>query len=187
MLDFERTLEQLSGLIILKFFPADPGARLELAKLVARMCANQDQVEWLVGRTTSLCNEWPGPVVLRQILCSKFKPADGYEAGATDAFPSGPSSESGDMRCLAERALGTPERLALPPGHIATVDPGFDRAIRMVANELDMNRPRRRIARAEEVPTNPNFKPITQADVDREVQALRDKRARAELLPPEAE
>jgi len=185
MLDFNRTADLLSGLSLLKYFPADDGARLELAKLVASMCADESQVEWLVKRTLSLCSDWPGPLVLRQILCSKFKPADGISAGPSEAFPEGPPSETGDMRCLAERELGIGERLALPAGHVATVDPGFDKLIRLVASQLDMNRPRRTApAKPPEEPTNPNYKPITQADIDRAVEELHEKRARGELLPP---
>jgi hypothetical protein len=171
MLDFNRTLEQLSALTLLKFFPSDPDARLELAKLVSRMASTEDQVEWLVARTVALCNEWPGPVGLRQILCSKFKPADGIEAGCTSMFPDGVPSE---------KQIEAPPLLALPAGHVATVDPGYDRSIRLLAAAKDLNHIPRRVP-IQEVPTNPDFKPITQADIDRAVDELHERRARAEL------
>ncbi len=180
MLDFDRVADLLSGLTLLQYFPADDGARMELAKLVARMCSDESQVEWLVNRTIALCTEWPGPLVIRQILCSKFRPADGISAGATELFPLGPPSEAGDMRCIAER--GAPELLALPPGHVASVDPELDNMIKELAVKMDMRRPKPKPKPAAEVPTNPNFKPITQADVDRAVAEVREKRARAELF-----
>jgi hypothetical protein len=170
MLDFNRTLEQLSGLTLLRFFPSDPDARLELAKLVSRMASTEEQVEWLVARTVALCNEWPGPVGLRQVLCSKFKPADGIEAGGTSMFPEGPPSE---------KRIDPPALPALPPGHVATVDAGYDRSIRLLAAAKSMDRLKR--VPIQETPTNPDFKPITQADIDRAVSENRDKRARAEL------
>jgi carbohydrate-binding DOMON domain-containing protein len=170
MLNFEKTLDMLGGLTLLKFFPSDPGARLELAKLVGRMASNEAQVEWLVQRTTALCNEWPGPLALRQIFCSKFKPADGIEAGGTSMFPDGPPSE---------QKIEAPSLPALPAGHVATVDAGYDRAIRLLAAAKDMDRLKR--VAIQEAPTNPDFKPITQADVDRAVDELHEKRARAEL------
>ena len=143
-------------LTLLRYFPADENGRAALVALVGRMCSNEDQVRWLVQRTLALCNEWPGPLVFRQILCSRFKPADGFNAGSTDAFPDGVPSE---------KQIEAPALLALPPGHLATVDPGYDRSIRLLAAAKDMNR--RQAPVVQGPPTNPNFKPITQADIDR--------------------
>src|ERR1035437_9823961 len=134
------------------------------------MASTEDQVEWLVARTVALCNEWPGPVGLRQVFCSKFKPADGIEAGGTSMFPEGPPSE---------KRIDPSPLPALPPGHVATVDPGYDRAIRLLAAAKSMDRVKR--VPIQEPPTCTDFKPITQADVDRAVDELHEKRARAEL------
>jgi hypothetical protein len=172
MLNFEKTLDQLAGLTLLRFFPSDPGARLELAKLVSRMAATEDQVDWLVQRTLALCSEWPGPLVLRQILCSKFKPADGISAGGSPMFPDGVPSE---------KRIDAPTFPALPPGHVASVDRGLDNAVKMLADVKDMNRVMRRNAPVQETPTYTDFKPITQSDIDRAVDELHEKRARAEL------
>ena len=124
MLDFEKTLDQLGGLTLLKFFPADPGARLELAKLVSRMAANEDQVDWLVNRVLALCNEWPGPLVLRQVFCSKFRPADGISVGGTEAFPDGVPSE---------RRIEAAPLPALPVGHVASADKELDDQVKKLA------------------------------------------------------
>jgi hypothetical protein len=157
-------------LTLLRFFPGEQGARTALFLLIGRMCSTEDQVRWLVQRTLALCNEWPGPVGLRQIHCSRFKPADGISAGCSSIFPDGVPSE---------KQIEAAPLLALPPGHVATVDAGYDRSIRLLAASKDMNlllRPA-----PAEVPTNPNFKPITQADVNKAVDELHDNRARAEL------
>jgi hypothetical protein len=165
------TVAKLCGeLTLLRFFPSDEDAKTGLFLLVGRMCSTEDQVRWLVQRTMALCNEWPGPVGLRQILCSKYKPADGIEAGGTSMFPDGPPSE---------KRIDAPALPALPPGHVATVDAGWDRAIRLLAASKSMDRAKRVVV--QEVPTCTDFKPITQADIDRAVDELREKRARAEL------
>ena len=168
--------ELVAELTLLRFFPADEDGRAALVKLVGRMCSNEDQVCWLVERVLSKCNEWPGPLVLRQILCSRFKPADGIEAGGTAMFPDGIPSE---------KQIEAPALLALPPGHVATLDLQFENAVRLLAEAKDLNRVRGPV-KVQEVPTNPNYKPITQADIEKAVQENQDKRARAELLGPDA-
>lgn len=118
-------IAELCGeLTLLRFFPGDQCARTALFLLVGRMCSNEDQVRWLVQRTLALCNEWPGPLVFRQILCSKFRPADGINAGSTEAFPEGVPSE---------RRIDSPARIPLPPGHVASADKELDDAVRELA------------------------------------------------------
>ncbi len=160
MLDFEKVLDMLGGLTLLKFFPADVAARLELAKLVGRMAANEAQVEWLVQRLLAVCNEWPGPLVLRQIFCGKFKPQDGIEAGSTGMFPDGPPSERIESPALP---------MGLPPGHIVSSDKHIDDSVRELAVVKDLNN---RLVNGKSDPLNP----ITQADVDKAVAALMEKR-----------
>lgn len=166
----ETIAEICSELTLLRFFPGEQGARTALFLLVGRMCSNEDQVRWLVRRTLALCNEWPGPLVFRQILASKFKPADGISPGCSEMFPDGVPSE---------KQIEAPALLALPPGHVATVDPGYDRSIRLLAASKDLNRALRPVPA--EVPTNPDFKPITQSDINRAVDELHERRARQEL------
>jgi hypothetical protein len=84
------------------------------------MCSTEDQVRWLVKRTLAICNEWPGPLVLRQILCSRFKPADGIEAGGTASFPDG---------VPAERPIDGFAPVALPPGRTVSADRELDDAV----------------------------------------------------------
>jgi hypothetical protein len=169
MLDFERVADLLAGFTMIRFFPADTGGRLELAKMVAAMATDETQVEWLVQRSISLYAEWPGAREIRACFCSKFRPADGLSVGSTvylDGIPS-------------ERLIEAAPRLMLPPGHVATIDPAYDQSIRALAISKDLNRvPRPAPA---EVPTNPDFKPITQADINKAVDELHEKRARAEL------
>jgi hypothetical protein len=186
MLNFERVADLLSGLTLIRFFPGDNGARLELSKMVASMATTETQVEWLVQRCIGLYAEWPGGREIRACFCSKFKPADGFSVGSTvyaDGIPS-------------ERRIEAPALPALPPGHIATVDAGLDQSIQRLAESKDLNtsvsqlralarRPftaeelkgikeeGRRIRReylqrehAEHMAAHPIENPITQADID---------------------
>lgn len=160
-----------SELTLLKFFPSEQGARTALFLLIGRMCSNEDQVRYLVRRTLALCNEWPGPVVLRQILCCKYKPADGIEAGGTASFPDGVPSE---------KRIEAPAVAALPPGHVATADRQLDAAVKLLAASKDLNR---KLA-PRGIPKDsisPERRAELQAQIDQAVFELRDKRARAEL------
>lgn len=171
--------ELCAELTLLRFFPSDENARAALVLLIGRMCSTEDQVRWLVQRTVSLCNEWPGPLVLRSILCSKFKSADGISASCTSMFPDGIPSE---------KQIETPVLPALLPGHMTSVDRALENSIRLLAVAKDMDRATRQAQLRQQhieamaaLRKDPDFKPITQADIDRAVSELRDKRARAEL------
>ncbi len=185
-LDCEQVLDMLAGLTLLKYFPADPGARLELAKMVAGMATSESQVEWLTGRVLALCNEWPGPRVMRQIFCSKFTPRDGIDISYSGMFPEGVPSERG--------LLPAPEllALALPPGHQFTTDPELEAEAASAVENMPRIPARRPLSvRAEKFareleeiltgpqdrplppsPTNPNYQPITQEDIQQAVLEL---------------
>jgi hypothetical protein len=116
--------EVCAELTLLRFFPSDENARAALVLLIGRMCSTEDQVRWLVRRTLAICNEWPGPLVLRQILCSKFRPADGISAGGSSAFPDGAPSE---------KRIDAPALSALPPGYVVSADKQLDDAVKSLA------------------------------------------------------
>ncbi len=112
--------------------------------------------------------EWPGVYELRACFCSKFRPADGVEARSSVYLDGVPS----------ERPAPDPLP-ALPPGCVASLDFSLERAVGILARSKDMGRPRRLAAPS--IPINPDYKPITQADIDKAVDELKDKRARQEL------
>ena len=116
--------ELCSELTLLRYFPGEQGARTALFLLIGRMCSNEDQVRWLVQRTLNTCNEWPGPLVLRQILCSKYRAADGIDVSCTSMFPDGiPSSKPVEAWKPA----------ALPPGRMVSADKELDDKLRELA------------------------------------------------------
>jgi hypothetical protein len=116
MIDEQIAAHAVSGLSLLRFFPSDAGAKTFLAAMIQEMCETPEQAIRLVKRTFQLHNEWPGPQELRAVFCSMFKPADGIDIASAiyaDGIP-------------AEHPQPQAERLALPPGHIATADPQIE-------------------------------------------------------------
>lgn len=169
MLDYERVRDLILDLTVMLFFPSEPAARVALIRMVGEMAEKEDQVRWLVHRMTSgLYNEWPGPGELRAVFCSRFRPRDGITAYSS-VYPDGIPSEHPVAPLL----------LALPPGHVVSVDLELEHAVREVAAAKDLNRPR--LIRAPQIPVDLDFKPVTQAEIDQAVDRLHEQRARLEL------
>ena len=175
MLDFEKVLDILDGLVPLKFYPSEPAGRLAVAKLVGQMATTHEQVEWLVARTIALFDEWPGPKTLRQIFCSRFKPADGIEVSTSTSFPDGVPSE---------RPIQAPVRPALPPGmekEVAAL--AAAKSLELVPYEeppdyghLEELRRARLRREHREVMEAMGITPVTQEDIDRAVAEARAKK-----------
>jgi hypothetical protein len=87
-MNFERVAELVAELTSLRYFPSDESARLAIVRMIGEMAENEDQVEWLVRRVPDLYNEWPGPLELRALFCSRLKPKDGKHA-YSKIFPKG--------------------------------------------------------------------------------------------------
>jgi hypothetical protein len=86
-------------LSMLKFFPAEAGAREAIMHLIDRMASNVEQVLWLEEAASVQFNDWPGPHDLRCLFCTRWKPADGHEAN----FPVGHRiSMENEMRAIEE-------------------------------------------------------------------------------------
>lgn len=180
MINVQRAGQSLSRLAILKFFPADETARTELLSFVCEMAHTNEQVEWLVTRARQLWNEWQGPRELRAIFCSKFRPADGIEAYSDlEKFADGIPSE------VAERNVHIAARPQLAIAGEESGSESISATIRDLAVAKDLNRALKRIAppKVAEIPVlqiTPQNR-ITQADIDREVEALRNLRAQEEI------
>ena len=160
-------VSELAG--TLNFFPREPEERVGIAKQILLIVEYEEQGQWLVTRMAQLYDRWTGTHEMRACYSSKFKPKDGrsiYSAVFEDGIPSERKPQS---------ALLTPaeQRLLLESGAV-TVDSQLDRSVRGLIQITDL---RRRIAQR---PSSPG--PITQADIDRAVQANRDAAARRELF-----
>lgn len=162
--------ELIMELSVLKFFPSEAPARMALVRMAGEMAASEDQIRWLVKRCLVLYNEWPGPRELRALFCARFKPRDGIEVSSC-VFPEG---------IPPEKRIEQP-MLALPPGHSASVDPGLERGIMLLARMKDMDRPIKvKVAPQVTVDLHQQRR-ITQADIDKELERVKEARANAEL------
>lgn len=144
----------LGRLAMLKYFPASNDAVMEgLMVLVGEMCRTEDEVRWLVTRMTSgLYSEWPGPLEMRAVYCSRYSPKDGINAYSQvypDGIPIDPRSTS---KCIAG-----PEMKALPPGHVASADEHMEVALQIAARTNSLTCPLGGPATPEEIAAAPRW------------------------------
>lgn len=78
--DLQAAINELS---MCEYFPSEAGARGAIQLLLARMCPDREALEWLVREFVDRIGKWHGPVELRGILCTRYKPADGIEASSS--------------------------------------------------------------------------------------------------------
>jgi hypothetical protein len=74
---FENAVGRLAALA---FFPVSDEARTEIMRLLYRMVSTVEQLNWLCTTMIDRVGTWRGPVELRGVFCTRFKPADGIEA-----------------------------------------------------------------------------------------------------------
>ncbi len=180
MVNVMKAAQAIGKLAALKFFPSDPNAQSGLVQIACEMANSNEQIDWLVARMLTLYNEWPGPREMRACFCSKHRPADGKECHSQVYFDGIPSEREETNRLI----LGPNHARGLIEGQQGQRGPmqiGVDPAIQQVAKMRDLNREVARKRRVEQPkPTNPNYRPISQAEIDAAVQQNRDKRAREE-------
>lgn len=152
----------------MKFFPAEPLFKMDVSDELRSMCNDCEEMDWLVRRMLRLFTEWPGIPTLRSVFCAKFLPLDRVKPiGICEAYPDGIPPE------IPEKEAPL---LALAPG-------AYTSAVRFLGEARDMGAEVKRIPEVKPVaiPTNPNFQPITEADIKRAVNELHDSRGRKEL------
>jgi hypothetical protein len=184
-------LQIVSELRALRYFPGDEFTLNAIVRLCGSMCATEEQVRWLVDRMTSgIYTEWPGIAEVRACFCCRYRPKDGISVCST-VFPEGLPP---DPTAPPRRKIAAPDFKRLPPGEPVTADPELEESIRQFAEKhkmpahpeidafgrmlRDLETPPHLRAPEESSPINLNFTPVTQADVDRAVQKLHERRAR---------
>ena len=174
-LPFDEVADILSDLECLNFFPTTDGGRMAVIKIVGNMCADLDQVRWLVVRMVTLYNNWPGPAELRAVFCKRYKPADGIDLRnhTSTYFPDGniPGETPESPAFPSAPFLRGRKDLLLPPGHAVSADVEVENEIRRALPAVSMSAEKRREPAAV-VPVN-NFKRITAADLERAASAVR--------------
>jgi hypothetical protein len=194
-IDTDTTLSEenaMVGVMLLSdmdFYPAERLVRMKIADELRCLCRDYEEMDWLVTKMIRLFTKWPKIPALRHVFFSRYLPLDGIKPigiceAVIEAYPDGIPVDH-----IEAPAAGTFKAIAPPE---------FGARIKMVADEFKMDtppapkadtakarrppeKPKRKTKEFPDRPTNPNFKPITQADIDRAVNQLRESRGRREL------
>ncbi len=86
---------------MLRFFPTDPGVQASIMSALRDMVPSREALQKLTSLVISKCNNWPGPLEIRGLLCTFAPPADGIEADCT--IP-GYRPEDYEQRAIDEHA-----------------------------------------------------------------------------------
>lgn len=172
-MNFDNVMKRIMGLSALKFFPTETSGHLAIAEIVGNMAKSEDQVKWLVDRMLVLYSEWPGPREMRVVFCAKFKPADGIEARGSDVFDGG---------IIPPERIEQAPRLALPQGDPFVNDEAEAEDLRGKLQAILDRQKKQRRPLGTVSPISASAPLITQADVDREIEKLREAKARFELM-----
>ena len=139
LIDSKSLAQAVDALSVLAFFPAGQPARTVIGEALSNMCPYIECLRYVVRRACSLYKTWDrcGLPGLRQIVCARYRPADGIESSGTEDYPEGLPSEDHPLR------ISGPERLELPPGHTASTDPEAESMIKQVAESTNFGQSRR--------------------------------------------
>jgi hypothetical protein len=70
----------VGALAAMKFFPSDAGARASIQEVLRSIADDRERLRWLVNALINTVPEWPGPLEVRALYCTRWTPADGLEA-----------------------------------------------------------------------------------------------------------
>lgn len=127
--DLETALDELS---MCQYFPTEPGVRAAIMRTLARMVPHREALIWLVRTMVDRIGTWKGPMELRGVLCTRFRPADGIEAFSSLPGFRPEDSEAALLDEHEQRKVGW-----LPPAEGAapkqiTADPEMERIMRQL-------------------------------------------------------
>lgn len=80
----EEIIEASRALAILQFYPVDPAAREQIMLLLSRLATTKERLDWLVETMIHRVGVWRGPVEMRGVYCSRFRPADGVDGNCRE-------------------------------------------------------------------------------------------------------
>lgn len=119
-MDWSLALEDaVHDLALLKYFPSAENDRTAVARLLGRIVGENNLVglRWLVDTMLNRVGEWNGPVELRAVYCTRYRPADGVEADAkySNGFTAGEMETRAKAPSMTQTEVGDAlKRLDLP-------------------------------------------------------------------------
>lgn len=96
---------------LLRYFPGDAGGQTEAMRLLAKMVPHYEALRWLVDTLINSVNDWPGPVEVRGLLCTRYKPADGVERDCSIPGFRPSDFEAREIEATDEERRKFPERM----------------------------------------------------------------------------
>jgi hypothetical protein len=194
-IDTDATLSEenaMVGVMLLSdmdFYPPERLVRMKIADELRCLCRDYEEMDWLVTKMIRIFTKWPKIPALRQVFFTRYLPLDGIKPigiceAMLEAYPDGIPVDH-----IEAPAAGNFKAIA-PPEFAATIKqitemfsmdaPPAPKATPPKARRAP-EKPERKTKEFPDRPSNPNFKPITQADIDRAVEKLRETRGRREL------
>lgn len=133
----EAANQAVETLASLPFFPTEAPARAMIADLLRRLVEQPRGLHWLIRTVLDCWRKWEGPMELRALYCSRFKPLDGKTAYSA-AFPNGYSREqlgiaAGSSDALAIGAASERGLLPMPEDVKASMDNRLEKAFQIMA------------------------------------------------------
>lgn len=120
---------------LLRYFPQDEISKTVIMRLLDRMVATVEQVDWLRTAMVDRVGEWRGGKELRGVFCSRFPPKDGIETDC-EAGPFTPSALEGQAHHT--ELLAGEEEQKLLTGEVAPVsdNPALVKLVGQVSEAL---------------------------------------------------
>jgi hypothetical protein len=179
----------IEGLASIPWFPKEDGARTMIADAIARLCGDSRSSFELVRRMVDMYRQWPGVREMRICYCalvgpplsgedlhlavSEFYP-DGFGPALASVIPTRKQLPTGKAVEMLDDAAWR-ERIEK---NLTSIDPQ-EKAYALPDPE-EAQKTRREVLQERHQREMSQLKPITQADVDKAVEELRERQARAE-------
>lgn len=149
-------VSMMSGI---RYFPAEPAARLIIADELQSMCNSDEEAFWTAKRMTRLFSEWPGGLQgIRATFCSKYFPLD---------------RDTSTLSC-EQYPDGIPAERTAKESFVRVIAPEFSTPVKMLTEACDLNA---HLSEMKGPPSQwkvvPTPQIITQADIDAAVAKIR--------------
>lgn len=167
----------------LKYYPGESGARMLIANEFRSMCNSEDEAKWLVLEMSRRYREWPGPLEMRAVFCSRIEPRDGVLASSPAVEAALEQEYIARQLDASERKLlagATPKQIESAQAFLAVVA----ETVSDIVRAKDMNRAlagQKHTVRDIPAVRITDANRITAADLDKARDEYRDRKAADEV------